>query len=633
MTPDAERVGRVMWPDALAPATVPTLYFIGVTTGKSSIQRVFPRWAEYLGLGDAILCGIDVPIHASAQTYRRVVEFIKHDPRSIGALVTTHKIDVYRACADLFDVIGPHAQHMGDVSCLSKVDGQMVCDAMDPISSGLALDAFIPAGHWERTGAEALLLGAGGSTIAISWYLSRPSRGADRPGRSVRSVSRLERLKEIHAELDTDTEFAYVLSPEPADNNRVVDALPSSSLVVNATGLGKDAPGSPLDGSETFPQGGFGWDLNCGGDLVFLDQAHARAEARHLHVEGGWTYFLHGWTQVVAEVFHLPIPTSGPGFDRLSQLAAGARGQGKVGERMGMIGTTPGTSAMEAMEPLVKRIAQLEPQIRASEQKGARVVLTHPETAISYTMAELAKASGVSEPTVMRFCAAVGCDRFLSFKLELAHSVALSMPPTHMTITTSDGTSDLAGKIVDQTISTLYRMRRGLDVSTLDEAVSALLKADDVIFVRFGASDIIAQEAQQTFPLFGIPCQAPADLHQQFIAAAMSSTWSVLFAISNTGHTADVLRVAREANRASATVIGMTGQEGPLQALADMPLFVRTHENTDFYTPTLSRLAGLVVIDIVATAVALGRSREHLERVQAMKIRLATMRQGDNSHE
>ena len=329
MTQEAERVGRVMWPDELVSATVPTLYFIGVTTGRSSIQRVFPHWAEYLSLGGAVLCGIDVPIHASAETYRGVVEFIKHDPLSIGALVTTHKIDLYRACADLFDVIDPHARRMGELSCLSKAEGQLVCHAKDPISSGLALDGFIPAGHWERTGAEALLLGAGGSTIAISWYLSQPSRGADRPSRIVvtnRSLPRLARLREIHAELDTDTQFEYVLSPEPADNSRVVDALRPGSLIVNATGLGKDAPGSPLDGSETFPEGGYVWDLNYRGDLVFLDQARAQEKVGHLHVEDGWIYFLHGWTQVVAEVFHLPIPTSGPGFDRLSQLAADARG-------------------------------------------------------------------------------------------------------------------------------------------------------------------------------------------------------------------------------------------------------------------------------------------------------------------
>ena len=47
-----------------ATATVPTLYFVGVTTGSSSIRTVFPRWAAELGLGNARLAGIDLPVHA-----------------------------------------------------------------------------------------------------------------------------------------------------------------------------------------------------------------------------------------------------------------------------------------------------------------------------------------------------------------------------------------------------------------------------------------------------------------------------------------------------------------------------------------------------------------------------------------
>ena len=74
----------------LEAATRPTLYFIGVTTGKSSILKVFPRWSEALGLG-ADIVGIDLPLHAPAEDYRQVVRFIRDDPMSKGALVTTHK--------------------------------------------------------------------------------------------------------------------------------------------------------------------------------------------------------------------------------------------------------------------------------------------------------------------------------------------------------------------------------------------------------------------------------------------------------------------------------------------------------------------------------------------------------------
>ena len=312
----------------LRPATAPTLYFIGVTTGRSSIQHVFPRWADELRLEGAVLQGIDLPLHAPADDYRRVVEFIAADPLSLGALVTTHKIDLYAACHDLFDEIDPFARLMGETSCISKRDGRLVCHAKDPISSGHALDAFVPAEHWRGTGADALCMGAGGSTIAISWYLSRPESGDERPRRIVvtnRSPQRLAHLRQIHAQLDTDTAFDYVLTPTAADNDRVLADLAPGSLVVNATGLGKDAPGSPLTDAAVFPRRAIAWDLNYRGDLVFLDQARAQQRARELAVEDGWIYFVHGWTQVIAEVFHVDIPTEGPSFERLSELALATR--------------------------------------------------------------------------------------------------------------------------------------------------------------------------------------------------------------------------------------------------------------------------------------------------------------------
>jgi shikimate 5-dehydrogenase len=307
------------------PARVPTLYFIGVTTGRSSIQTVFPRWAEELGLGDVRLQGIDLPLHAPRDSYRRVVDFIARDPLSAGALVTTHKIDLYDACVDQFDRVDRFARLMGETSCISKRDGDLVCHAKDPISSGLALDAFLPPGSWTGERADAFLMGAGGSAIAISWYLTQRERGTDRPERilvSNRSPARLDHLRAVHDELGTDVAIETVLAPSPEDNDAVVDRLGPGALVVNATGLGKDAPSSPLTDAVRFPPRTTAWDLNYRGDLVFLRQAR---DAGHVQVEDGWIYFLHGWTQVIAEVFDVAIPTSGPAFDALGDIAAGVR--------------------------------------------------------------------------------------------------------------------------------------------------------------------------------------------------------------------------------------------------------------------------------------------------------------------
>lgn len=314
--------------NAYAKATKRTMYFIGVTTAKSSIMKVFPEWAKALNLGDCEIKGMDFKQHDEPALYREAVAFIKNDPLSLGALVTTHKLDLLKACRDQFDRLDPLAEMMHEISSISKDDGKLVGHAKDPITSGLSLEAFLPANHWAKTGAEALLLGAGGSSLALSWHLMKKEHGANRPSKIIvtnRSQARLDEIKAFHKTLNSGVAVEYHLCPTAELNDAVCARLKPGSLVVNATGLGKDAPGSPLTGAAVFPMDGFVWEFNYRGELVFLDQARAQEKSRRLTVEDGWIYFIHGWTRVIAEVFHVNIPTSGPEFDRLSQIAGATR--------------------------------------------------------------------------------------------------------------------------------------------------------------------------------------------------------------------------------------------------------------------------------------------------------------------
>jgi shikimate 5-dehydrogenase len=305
----------------LQSAESPTFYFIGVTTGQSSIMKVFPKWAEALGLRAAIK-GIDLPLHAPPAEYRNAAGFLKNDPLSLGALVTTHKLDLFKACRDMFDYIDPFAEKLEEVSSLSKKDGKYCAHAKDPISSGLALEAFVPANFWKERGGEALLLGAGGSSLAMSMYFSQKKFGKNVPKRITianRSEARLTSAKAVLAGLNDQIEFRFIHSPSPADNDRLIAALPPCSLVVNATGLGKDAPGSPTTDAVSYPENSLVWEINYRGDLLFMRQAQAQQKEKNLHVEDGWEYFIHGWTQVIAEVFHIEITRAVQ--EKLSALA------------------------------------------------------------------------------------------------------------------------------------------------------------------------------------------------------------------------------------------------------------------------------------------------------------------------
>jgi shikimate 5-dehydrogenase len=293
--------GELPWP-----AQRPTFSFVGVTTGRSSIRTVFPPWAQAPGLGDVPPAGVDLPLHAPRVDERRIVGFLAGDPLGSGALVTTQEIDLCAACGDQFAQIDPLARLVGEVGCLAEPDGALVASAMDAVTAGLALDVITPPGSRAAAAADALVLGAGGSATAISWCPTRPERCPDRSARIVVTDpdrGRLDALRRVHEELGTGVPVETRPVEGAGDDDALLAAPAPGSLVVNATGPGKDAPGSPLTDSARFPAGAVAWDLDHRGELVFLDQARAGGAV----VQDGREYVPHGGTRVIAEVFQAGI--------------------------------------------------------------------------------------------------------------------------------------------------------------------------------------------------------------------------------------------------------------------------------------------------------------------------------------
>ena len=304
----------------------PTFYFIGVTTAASSSRALFPAWMGVLGRPEVCWEGIDMAIHSPAPEYRRVVEHIREEPLALGGLVTTHKIDLLAAARDLFDELGPYAIATDEVSSIAKDDGRLVGRATDPVAGGESLDAIIGPGYFGRSGGHVLLLGAGGSSVALTLHLLGTTGPSDRPERVVvvnRSRPRLERLRAMVERRDPPIEFEYLLNDDPARNDLIMERLPAGSVVINATGMGKDTPGSPLTGAAAFPERGVVWELNYRGDLDFLHQAKAQEAQRSLTVADGWDYFVRGWASVMSHVLHVSIDADT--FGALSRVAAATR--------------------------------------------------------------------------------------------------------------------------------------------------------------------------------------------------------------------------------------------------------------------------------------------------------------------
>jgi shikimate 5-dehydrogenase len=251
------------------------------------------------------------------------VQRIADDEGNLGALVTTHKLALLRAAADLFDEVEDDARLLGEVSCISKREGRLVGSAKDPISAAAALQEIIAPDYF-AAGGDAFVMGAGGAGAAIAVHLA--ARRADRPARVIVSDTTPERLVHLERalrEAGAEVPVATVRNDAPGAHETVLAGLSERSLVVNATGMGKDRPGSPLAEVARFPTGGVAWELNYRGELEFLRQAEAQQEERDLTVADGWGYFIRGWAAVIEEVFARPITDDE--LETLSEEAAGAR--------------------------------------------------------------------------------------------------------------------------------------------------------------------------------------------------------------------------------------------------------------------------------------------------------------------
>ena len=303
-----------------------SFYFIGVTTTKSSIMKLFPLWMEELGSADINIYPCDLRIHDKPVNYRQAVARIKYDDGCYGALVTTHKMDLYSAAKDMFGYFDPYAVLLDEISCISKNNGRLEGHAKDPLASGASYDSFIEKGYYKKTGAHVLIFGAGGSSIATILHLINKKDRADRPQKIIvinRSQPRLTHLEEILKKVKTDIKTETICSSDAAFNDSVMEKLPDYSIVINATGMGKDTPGSPITDDGLFPKKGWAWEFNYRGELDFMHQAEKQKDSRGVNIEDGWIYFIHGWTQVIFQALHIEMT---PGiFNRLEKIANSIR--------------------------------------------------------------------------------------------------------------------------------------------------------------------------------------------------------------------------------------------------------------------------------------------------------------------
>jgi RpiR family carbohydrate utilization transcriptional regulator len=278
--------------------------------------------------------------------------------------------------------------------------------------------------------------------------------------------------------------------------------------------------------------------------------------------------------------------------------------------------------------PLLADLADTRAKRSKSAHKLAACVVRDPEAIVSMSTATLASLAGVSEPTVNRFCTGQGFKGFPDFKLALAGELARKKPRIAQNIKADDSTGLVAAKIFESTHATLTSTQEQMDLEVLHQAIDALAGAHSITLCGLGASASVALDAQHKLLRFPVPVMAHTDVINQRMLATGLGPKDCLVCISYTGRTEAMIELAELGKATGATVLGITAPHSPLAGSCDLVLAVTSDEDTELYTPMTSRIAQLVMIDILVTNLALAKGQAFLDHQAQVKQNLASTRVG-----
>ncbi|CAA0115304.1 HTH-type transcriptional regulator HexR [BD1-7 clade bacterium] len=278
---------------------------------------------------------------------------------------------------------------------------------------------------------------------------------------------------------------------------------------------------------------------------------------------------------------------------------------------------------------IIQTIQQARQRLRKSELKVCEYILKHQEEIIHMRIVDLASAAEVSEPTVVRFCRAINCSGFQDFKLQLAQHLATRQEFEPFKIADTDSVGDLSMKVFDATLATLEQVRDAISPATIEAAINALSRAKRVEFYGFGASAAVAADAQHKFFRLKISSAVYSDPHIQLMSAMSLTDDDVVIAISQSGQTDALIDAMRIANEYGATTIALAPGNSLVAKEANIAIAIDAEEEVEIYTPLSSRIAHLVVIDLLAVGVAQRIGPTISQHLQAVHKGLKTLRQGE----
>jgi RpiR family carbohydrate utilization transcriptional regulator len=258
---------------------------------------------------------------------------------------------------------------------------------------------------------------------------------------------------------------------------------------------------------------------------------------------------------------------------------------------------------------MLDRIQSALQSLAPAEQRVGKLLLSDPRGFANSPVVDLANKANVSKPTVVRFCRSMGYKGLSDLKLKLAGSLSEGVPFIHRNVGAQDSSSDVLVKVIDNTVTAFLKYRNDASSAQIDKAVEAFAlthkKGKRLEFFGVGNSGIVAQDAQHKFFRLGFHTISHSDGHMQIMSASLLGPGDCLVVFSNSGRTRDLLDSCEIAKKNGVTTIVVTASGSPLASVGKVHLGADHPESYEKFSPMVSRLLHLMIVDVLATAVAL----------------------------
>ncbi|MFZ9036133.1 MAG: MurR/RpiR family transcriptional regulator [Francisellaceae bacterium] len=282
---------------------------------------------------------------------------------------------------------------------------------------------------------------------------------------------------------------------------------------------------------------------------------------------------------------------------------------------------------MKHSDSILEKLQNGEFKLRKSEQKVANWILDHAGETTSLNITTIAQNVGVSEPTVVRFCRAVGCKGYQEFKIRFAEDLALGQISESIDIKVDDTTEAVKSKVAQYARASLSSIDREIKSEELEHASNILIEANKVVVCGFGASNCTAFDGFHKLFRIMSKVEYHPDMHMSAMAVGSLQPGDAMIAISNSGKSEALISLCKLARSNGAKVISITNPGSAVDQTANARLNIKKQVDTGLFVPMAHRLKQLTIIDFLVYNYARLNVDTAQNRLQKTKTALIDLKQ------